>query len=185
MNRRDLLKMIVAATGAAFVGANALAYDPTFATPLSKTGFSKDELSLINEIGEVIIPQTDTPGAREADVASIIAVMVKDCYTKADQAIFKAGLVDIEKRAMTEYQQPFAMLNDSQKMSILNALDILVKTLNQPDGPVHYFSMLKQQVLFCFFTSQTGATKVLRHVAIPGRYDGEFPYKKGDKAWAS
>jgi hypothetical protein len=63
---------------------------------------------------------------------------------------------------------------------MLNELDALAKSYN--DG-VHYFSMLKQQVLFCFFTSQTGATKVLRHVSIPGRYDGDFPYKKGDKAW--
>jgi hypothetical protein len=26
---------------------------------------------------------------------------------------------------------------------------------------------------------------VLRYVAVPGRYDGALPYKKGDKAWAT
>ncbi|BCO17439.1 hypothetical protein KUC3_02960 [Alteromonas sp. KC3] len=36
-----------------------------------------------------------------------------------------------------------------------------------------------------FFTSQVGATKVLRYVSIPGKYDGALPYKKGDKAWAT
>ena len=180
MNRRELLKMIAAATGVAFVGANALAYDLTFATPLSNTGFSKDDLLLLNNISEVIIPKTDTPGAKDADVASIIAVMVKDCYTKPDQAIFKAGLVDIEKRSASAHGNPFAKLSESQKMGMLNELDALAK--NSEDS-VHYFSMFKQQVLFCFFTSQTGATKVLRHIAIPGRYDGDFPYKKGDKAW--
>ena len=30
-----------------------------------------------------------------------------------------------------------------------------------------------------------GATKVLRYVSIPGKYDGALPYKKGDKAWAT
>ena len=39
--------------------------------------------------------------------------------------------------------------------------------------------------LYCFFTSQVGATKVLRYVSIPGKYDGALPYKKGDKAWAT
>jgi hypothetical protein len=180
MNRRDLLKMIVAATGVAFVGANSLAYELTFATPVSNTGFSKEDLLLMNNIGEVIIPKTDSPGAKDADVASMMAVMVKDCYAKPDQAVFKAGLVDIEKRAQAAQQKPFAQLSSSQKMSLLNELDALAKN---NDGGVHYFSMIKQQVLFCFFTSQTGATKVLRHVAIPGRYDGDFPYKKGDKAW--
>jgi hypothetical protein len=180
MDRRELLKMIAAATGVAFVGANALAYDLTFATPLSNTGFSNYDLLLLNNIGEVIIPKTDTPGAKDVDVASIIAVMVKDCYTKPEQTTFRAGLVDIEKRSTSAYGKPFAQLSHSKKMDMLNELDALAKSYN--DG-VHYFSMLKQQVLFCFFTSQTGATKVLRHVSIPGRYDGDFPYKKGDKAW--
>jgi hypothetical protein len=49
----------------------------------------------------------------------------------------------------------------------------------------HYFAMVKQLILFNFFTSELGATKVLRYVAIPGSYDGDFPYKKGDKAWAT
>jgi hypothetical protein len=39
--------------------------------------------------------------------------------------------------------------------------------------------------LYTFFTSQVGATKVLRYVAIPGYYNGELPYEKGDKAWAT
>jgi len=35
-----------------------------------------------------------------------------------------------------------------------------------------------------FFTSEVGATKALRYIETPGRYDGCMPYKKGDKAWA-
>jgi len=35
-----------------------------------------------------------------------------------------------------------------------------------------------------FFTSKTGATETLRHIQVPGKYDGALPYKKGDKAWA-
>jgi hypothetical protein len=38
--------------------------------------------------------------------------------------------------------------------------------------------------LFGFFTSKTGATETLRHVAVPGRYDGALAYKPGDKAWS-
>jgi hypothetical protein len=36
-----------------------------------------------------------------------------------------------------------------------------------------------------FFTSEPGATKALRYIAVPGHYDGNLPYKKGDKAWAT
>jgi hypothetical protein len=43
---------------------------------------------------------------------------------------------------------------------------------------------MKQLTLLGFFTSEPGATKALRHIAVPGKYDGALPYKKGDKAWA-
>jgi hypothetical protein len=43
---------------------------------------------------------------------------------------------------------------------------------------------MKQLTLTGYFTSEIGATQALRHVAVPGKYDGCMPYKKGDKAWA-
>jgi len=44
--------------------------------------------------------------------------------------------------------------------------------------------MLKQLTLTGFFTSEVGMKQALRYVKIPGRYDGNYPYKKGEKAWA-
>lgn len=49
----------------------------------------------------------------------------------------------------------------------------------------YYFVQMKQLALLGFFTSKEGATKALRYVAVPGKYDGALPYKKGDKAWAT
>ena len=50
--------------------------------------------------------------------------------------------------------------------------------------PPHYFSMMKQLTLWGYFTSKPGATQALRYVETPGKFDGAYPYKKGDKAWA-
>ena len=50
--------------------------------------------------------------------------------------------------------------------------------------PTHYFTQMKQLTLLGFFTSKPGETQALRHEPVPGRYDGNFPYKKGDRAWA-
>jgi hypothetical protein len=49
----------------------------------------------------------------------------------------------------------------------------------------HYFRMMKELTLLGYFTSEIGATKALRYIESPGRYDACIPYKKGDKAWAS
>ena len=44
--------------------------------------------------------------------------------------------------------------------------------------------MMKELTLLGYFTSEVGATKALRYLPVPGRYDGNVPYKKGDRAWA-
>ena len=53
------------------------------------------------------------------------------------------------------------------------------------EDPNHYFHLMKQLTLLGFFTSEPGANKALRYIAVPGHYDGCVPYKKGDKAWAT
>ncbi|HEX7756009.1 MAG TPA: gluconate 2-dehydrogenase subunit 3 family protein [Niabella sp.] len=50
--------------------------------------------------------------------------------------------------------------------------------------PPHYFTMIRQLTLWGYFSSDIGMTRALRYVETPGRYDGNYPYKKGDKAWA-
>lgn len=52
------------------------------------------------------------------------------------------------------------------------------------DEANHFFTMMKQLTLTGFFTSEVGMTQALRYVKIPGRYDGNYPYKKGDRAFA-
>jgi hypothetical protein len=55
----------------------------------------------------------------------------------------------------------------------------------KPEDPTHYFRMMKELTLWGYFTSEIGATKALRYVAVPGKYEGCIPYKTGDKAWAT
>jgi len=50
--------------------------------------------------------------------------------------------------------------------------------------PPHWFTLFKQITLTGFFNSEMGCTQALRYVKIPGRYDGDLPYKKGDRAFA-
>lgn len=53
------------------------------------------------------------------------------------------------------------------------------------ENPDHYYIQMKQLTLLGYFNSKEGATQALRYVAVPGKYDGNLPYKKGDKAWAT
>ena len=187
MQRRDLLKMIAAATGSAFIGSKVFAYEVLSAVKLSDTDFSKSDVGFLNEIAETIIPRTDTPGAKDANVGHIMAVMVADCYSESERKIFKNGMKTLNTRCKDRFQKDFILLSNTEKTIFLSVLDKESKEHNNKndDSEPHYFVLMKQLVLFGFFTSEIGATKVLRYVAVPGRYDGEYPYKPGDKAWAT
>ncbi len=202
MERRDLLKMIAAATGLAFVGGEAWAAGPVAKTAVAaKPLFGAGDIMLLDEIAETILPRTETPGAKDAACGAQMAVMVQDCYDAKQQALFVAGLAALQAACKQQFQRDFLQLNAAERTALLTQLDKDASAHNaaiasndstnvsnrKGDASVepHYFTLLKQLSIFVFFTSKTGATEVLRYVAVPGRYDGALPYKKGDKAWAT
>ncbi|RVV99119.1 gluconate 2-dehydrogenase subunit 3 family protein [Mesobaculum littorinae] len=187
MQRRQLLQMIAAATGTAFIAGKVQAYEPT------ETGqnlFSSEDGQLLNDLGETILPATDTPGARDADVGPFITQYVSDCYDDGEQALFRAGLDDLRDRVQVVYGTDFAGLSDSQRRAFVDDLDMTARIVASGAGEgagaadLHWFTMMKQLVIFAFFTSQVGATEVLRYVAVPGRFDGDVDYN-GEPAWAT
>lgn len=190
MDRRELLKMIVAATGAAMVGLPALVNGQAPAAG-SKTAFSAADVATLDEIAETILPRTATPGAKDAGAGAFMATFVTDCYTAEQQSAFRAGLADIDKRA----GGPFVSLTAQDRTELLRTLDAEARkrivevddtgTAEAADAVPHYFTMLKQLTIFGFFTSKVGATEVLKYVAVPGRYEGDVAYVPGTPAWGT
>lgn len=190
MERRELLKMIASATGVAMVGMPAFALAQA---PVAKAadGFTAEEVALLDEIAEAIIPRTDTPGAKDAEVGAFMARFVTDCYSREDHDAFRAGLQDLDQRA----GGTFMAMEPADRLQLLTGLDREAgeqarRTWVAADGSgskggVHYFTMIKQLVLFSFFTSQVGATEVLRYDPVPGGYHGDLPYEPGTPAWAT
>jgi len=191
MERRELLKMIVAVTGAAMIGVPAFVYGQ-LQVPDGEISFSEDDVARLDEIAETILPRTQTPGAKDAGVGLFMARFVTDCYAPEDQATFRSGLADLDQRAGGR----FMAMTPEARAELLRALDAEAKAQSgtawvAPDGTSpgptrpHYFTMIKQLVLFGFFTSEVGATQVLRYVAVPGYYDGDMAYEPGTPAWAT
>ncbi|MGY1519927.1 gluconate 2-dehydrogenase subunit 3 family protein [Luteimonas sp. A482] len=190
MERRELLKMIASATGVAMLGMPAFVLGQA---PVAQgaAGFTADDVALLDEIAEAIIPRTDTPGAKDAEVGAFMARFVTDCYSGEDQAAFRAGLMDLDRRAAGS----FLALPPAVRLQMVTGLDQeageqarrawVAADGSGSGGGVHYFTMIKQLVLFSFFTSKVGATEVLRYDPVPGHYDGDLPYEPGTPAWAT
>jgi len=187
MERRELLKLIALATGSALIGGELLLSGCTNTPAIGGNTFSEADISFLDEVAETIIPKTTSPGAKEAAVGTFMTVMVNDCYTKDDQKIFHEGIAKLDEACKKTHNTSFMKASPEQRTSLLTTLDKEAKDIQQAkekEDPNHYFTMMKQLTLLGFFTSKPGATQVLRHIPVPGKYDGNFPYKKGDKAWA-
>ena len=202
MNRRNALARVALIMGGTVIGANYFltgCSSPAEKETAAKAGtaapaaeakpfLNSSQIRFLNEVGETILPATATPGAKAAQVGSFMAMMVRDCYTPADQKIFLGGLTQLDEACQKQQGKDFLTCDAPQRTAFLTQLDAEQKafTANQrKDDPSHYFRMMKQLTLLGFFTSEVGATKALRYLPVPGRYDGNFPYKKGDRAWAT
>ena len=187
MERRELLKMITLATGGALIGGEFLLSGCKNNSKIEGS-FSDDDILFLDEVAETILPKTNTPGAKDAQVGKFMTVMVNDCYEAKDQKTFHDGLIKLNEACKKKFSSSFMKINAEQRKELLIELDkeakAYQKTKKDTDSN-HYFTMMKQLTLFGFFTSKPGATEALRYVAIPGKYEGSVPYKKGDKAWAT
>ena len=88
MDRRELLKLIALATGTAFVGGEFFLAGCKNPEAGPSMEFSQDDVAFLDEVGETILPKTNTPGAKDAQVGAFMSLMVLDCYTEKDQQIF-------------------------------------------------------------------------------------------------
>jgi hypothetical protein len=180
MNRREALSSVALLLGGTIIGSSAF-LSGCKANPDAAAGvLSATDMSLLNDIAEIIIPTTNTPGAKAAKVGEFMGVIVTDCYEAKDQKVFKDGLASLAGK--------FAAANAAAQQKMIVDLDAEAKKYQETkkeDQPTHYFTMIKQLTLWGYFSSEIGATQALRYVAIPGKYEGCIPYKKGDKAWAT
>ena len=190
MDRRTIIKQISILTGAAFVGGE-IFIQSGCKSEISDNALSilsAEQITLLDEIGETIIPQTDTTGAREIGIGAFMHKMVLDCYNNDQQKSFLSGIETIKNEFQKKYSTSFEKGTNAQREEFLNELNVSMMEYNnnkKDEDPDHYFTMIKQLTILGYFTSETGATKALRYEAVPGNYDGAYPYKKGDKAWAT
>src|ERR1041384_808881 len=189
MNRRDALKQAGLVLGfaisaptlsAVLEGCKAkpdLAFQPQF--------LNADQAGIVSEVAEIIIPTTDTPGAKDAGVPHFIDVLVKDCYKKEDQDNFLNGLAEFDKNAKTAYGDAFADLDHDKQVEYVTKVhkeaQEAAKDPAAKDKPRPFILVMKELTVVGFFTSEPGATQVLQYQAVPGAYKGCIPLSEVGK----
>jgi hypothetical protein len=186
LTRREALRRVsLLLGGATLTGESAwLALGTAEAAPAAASPlFSANDIALLDEIADTILPATSTPGAKAAGVGPFMAVMVTDVYDVREQKTFRDGLVKLERECRKLLGTNFMAATPAQRTTLLEQLD-REQYGQRNNGTLHYFRLMKELALLGYFTSEIGYTQAMRYTETPGRFDPCVPYTPGEKAWA-
>jgi gluconate 2-dehydrogenase gamma chain len=131
-------------------------------------------------ITELILPKTDTPGARDAGVPAFIDVMLADWGDADQRQMFTSGLANVDERSRTAYGKEFIGCTPDQQTEILQDLDYELAGLRdaKADTSKNFFQAIKWLTLTGYYTSEIGATSEQHYRVVPGRYEPCYPLEQ-------
>jgi hypothetical protein len=118
--------------------------------------FSPAEYEMVGTITELIIPTTDTPGAKAAGVPQYLDTLLGETQrwdSSAQQpARFKAGLEWLSKHIQEAHQTTFAQLTPDEQTTVLEQMS------ESPEGDPGraFFDLIKNSTVFAYYTSKVG-----------------------------
>lgn len=190
MQRRDVLKML--ASGAVL---------PVFSSPLAaffreaqaQTGPGYNLRTLkphhnatVVTMTDLIIPETDTPGAKAARVNEFIDVILTEWATEEERQNFLNGLAGVDKQSDELFGKDFVDATPVQQATLLRAMDDFAASERGdrrekhgntvPEFDTHlkgnFYDIFRNITLHGYYTSQIGFTQELKLQIIPGAQHG-------------
>lgn len=123
--------------------------------------FAPAEFAAIEILSELIIPADDrSPGAREAQVASFIDLMISESSPETKK-LWRDGIAAIDRMSMKEDKKPFAAASEKQQLEIL---DKIARNESKPQTlEERFFKAAKNLTIDGYYTSEVGIHKDLQY----------------------
>jgi Gluconate 2-dehydrogenase subunit 3 len=188
MQRRDVLRLLTSAAAL-----SALPSELMFSLQQARAQTSFYGLRTLNPhqnatvtlISELIIPETDTPGAKGAKVNEFIDLLLTDWFDNAESCRFLEELAQINVRSRKHFGADFIACTGSQQVELLKQFDdeamefarsqkIAAQKLT-PVPETNFFYTLKKLTLVGYYTSEIGFKKELGKSIIPPGHDACAP----------
>lgn len=150
------------------------------------------ERALLDAVCNLVIPATDTPSATEVRVPEFVLLAATHRLANADAG----AVVRLDAECARRAGRPFLTLDERRRHTVLEELDAeafsaqgRAKPLDAAATPdlaagrdLADWRALKKLILIGYYTSEPGATLELRYEPVPGRYDADIPFRRGDRA---
>jgi len=156
---------------------------------------SAKQSATVSRMAEMILPETDTPGAKSARVNEFIDLILTEWYNPEERARFLDGLANVDASSQKYFGKDFTECGEAEQDKMLAEFDQAMaaeaETLKsrpraarmEPPEPTHnFFHTFKQLTLTGYFTSEVGAKQALHFQMIPGHYDGCVPFAPAERS---
>lgn len=174
INRRSLLQY-----GAGLAAALACA-EPIWAAASQKP-LSKD-IALLQELGDITIPTTDTPGAGSVETAQFVSTAIEHGLlgAPADTLAVLSGMLD------QAVGGPFLSVPRKLRIDALSRIDSRATSTTLSDGqPEMSWLATKRLIVLAYYTSEIGASKELQYELVPGEFVPDKPALPDERAPSS
>jgi len=192
VERREILRYIgIAAVASSFPGFSKWAFacpqdHPKVSSQVGAASykplfFSPQQYQMVEHLAEMIIPEDDSPGAKQAGVAEFIDFMVAnrapvstsrdirstdDAIAAGDEAQnrFLAGLDWVNARSHSEFKRDFMDCTPEQQNSLLEELAYKAKFTPTTESGRAFFQMIRDYTVVGYYTTKIG----LESLGYPG-----------------
>lgn len=178
LDRRQILLGLSAVMGGSLLPASVRALEGSLDTASENNPkvLTEAQLDTVAAIAEIIIPATDTPGAKGAGVPAWVDQACANWLLQEETTAFVAALEDFLKA-----HPDFVASPADAQLVIVEQLDARLDDL-PADG--YFYRQLKELVLIGYYTSEVGATEELAFDGVPGGYR-QIKLSDDTKVWAT
>ena len=174
LQRRDWIKTAIAGSGAVAAAPLVTQIVPAPA-PGAQAGanpawkpllFDSHQNKTVVALTELVIPATDTPGAKAAKVNEYIDLMLHDVASDKGHGFLK-GLGWLDGHAIRSHGAPFVALEEEHQIAILESLD----EAEDPDlaAGAEFFARLKRLTVEGYYTSRIGIAELNKN-GVPATF---------------
>jgi len=178
IDRRRLIAGLVALSGGTLLPSSLRVLDGALAAaPGNGDGvLTASQMAVVEIMADIIIPETDTPGAAMAGVPEFINHALAAVLTTEESKVLLGGL-----DAFMAKHPNFSKLGSTTRTALVEGLDQAMWDKSVFRG---FYRPMKELVIIGYYTSEIGASQELAYDPVPGGYH-EIKLTPGSRSWST
>ncbi len=167
MSEFDILRRDALKAGAGLVALSGAAWSAPLSPDWKPLVLDPHQLATVEVLEELIIPATDTPGAKAALVHRYVDLFL-DAGPETERLRFLAGLGWLDGYCHRKFDKPFVKLAEAQQIEVLTILDQQREV--EVDEGTRFFRQLKSLVARSYYNTKIGYEELNKGGRVPSSY---------------